>query len=336
MAGLLSYYMDNTQSLSLEEGIEIYLKWKSASIKSANSRYRIRLENLLDFVGGGKSLKMLSHEDIIDFQNSMKRADYAEATIAFSSRIIRNFVTFWNGRGLVNINPSEIKEAKFLTPEQPVVDLEDFQQMSNILDESYIEELQRKLAIHLLWDTGMRVSEMTDMCLSNLKMGKRGYSTATIRTKKTDRYNVVMWGNETMELLNKYLGWRLAQNHPSDNLFVRTDKKSNKGLTTKTIERWVKQLSIEAMIGKPITPHSFRHGKAHHILNSGGTAIDVQTVLRHKNLNSSLNYMRLNESKYIERAGRFLNQTKEKVEDLFQEGFKSELAYPTGMVYNAK
>lgn len=323
------------QVIRLENSINIYLTWKSRSIRSAHSRYKPRLEAFTSFIGTDILLSELTGDHITDFHNQMEKDEYSDATIAFSTRVIRNFVVFWNGRGATNINPVEIKARKFLTPEQPVVDEEDFEQMSELLDESYIDELQRKLAIHLLWDTGMRVSELTSLKLENLNQTKEGTRTARIKTRKTDRYNVVMWSTETEELLFKYLGWRLSQSHPTDFLFIRTDTKSTSGITTKTIERWVQKLSREALIGKPITPHSFRHGKAHHILNQGGTAIDVQTVLRHKNLNSSLNYMRLNESKYIERAGRFFDSAKQTVQGRIKSGFKNELACNTRVIYNA-
>lgn len=328
--------IENANELSLKESVITYINWKARTIKSARSRYLPRLKELVGFQKEGKTLKELTVEDITDYHMQMEDKGYSLATIALSTRIIRNFIEFWDGRKAVKINPKEIKPPKFLTPEQPVVELEDFELMSESLSDGYTAELQRKLAIHLLWDTGMRVSEMTDLKLSNLNQPSiDGVRSARIKTKKTDRYNLVLWSKETDELLTKYLGWRITQDHPTDYLFIRTDKASNKGLTTKTIERWVKQLAKDTLLGKEITPHSFRHGKAHFILNNGGTAIDVQTVLRHKNLNSSLNYMRLNESKYIDRASRFLTKTKQQIDNFIEKDFKSELVYNSSLVYNA-
>lgn len=328
--------MENTNELSLKESVITYINWKARTIKSARTRYEPRLEGLISFIGKETVLKNLRVEDITNYHEQMESKGYSLATIALSTRIIRNFIEFWDGRKAVKVNPKEIKPPKFLTPEQPVVDLEDFEMLSDSLNDGYTSELQKKLAIHLLWDTGMRVSEMTDLKLENLNEPSReGVRSAKIRTKKTDRYNLVLWSKETDDLLTKYLGWRITQDHPTDCLFIRTDKASNKGLTTKTIERWVKQLAKDTLLVKEITPHSFRHGKAHYILNNGGTAIDVQTVLRHKNLNSSLNYMRLNESKYVERASRFLTKKKKQINNFIEKDFKSELVYNSSLVYNA-
>ena len=64
------------------------------------------------------------------------------------------------------------------------------------------------------------------------------------------------------------------------------------------------------MLDKNLTPHSFRHGKAHYVLDNGGDIHDVQAVLRHRNLNSSLNYTQLNRKKYLKTAGKFLGLPK--------------------------
>ena len=61
-----------------------------------------------------------------------------------------------------------------------------------------------------------------------------------------------------------------------------------------------------ANLDKHITPHSFRHGKAHHVLNNGGHIEDVQKILRHRNLESSLHYIQLNPSKYMQLAAKYL------------------------------
>jgi site-specific recombinase XerD len=297
--------------ITIKQSITTYLNWKETTKLTAHKSYRTRLLPFEKYLRENHDLNELNelHGDhIIAYHKWMKTENFSEATISYSGRIIKNYIEFWKGRGKTDISPKEIIPMRYLGKEAVVVDEEDFCIMTDLLAEDFIDQLQKKLAIHLLWDTGMRVSEMTGLQLANINQkGKNGVRSATIRTRKTDRYNLVVWGKKTDELLNKYLGWRVSQNHPSDSLFIPINRKSEKGITTRTVERWVRKLSQDAMIGKKITPHSFRHGKAHHILNNGGTAIDVQAVLRHKNFNSSLNYMRLNEAKYLKRAENYLD-----------------------------
>lgn len=327
-----SFKLPMNQKQLFNQAISIYTEWKSTRIKSAHSRYQYYLNKLYESTGRIQCLNDLNEMHLVAFQRSLEQEDYADSTRAFAIVVVRNFLEFWHPKGCVSINPKQVKPQKFLTPEQPVVDEDDFMNMADLLSENKMVELQKKLALHLLWDTGMRVSELTDLKIGNLKQSQEGMRSAQIRTKKTDRYNLVIWSKHTEELLHKYLGWRILQNHPTDLLFIRTDRISKNGITTRTVERWVKKLAQDALIGKDITPHSFRHGKAHHILDNGGTAIDVQTILRHKNMNSSLHYMRLNEARYMKRASKFLG------EDQPKENKTLEL-YPFAssnrMLYNA-
>ena len=80
------------------------------------------------------------------------------------------------------------------------------------------------------------------------------------------RYNLVVWGKETERLLVKYLGARLCEEVPTHALFISWKRNSGKRLTTRSVQRWIKDICKLAMIDKKITPHSFRHGKAHHML----------------------------------------------------------------------
>lgn len=318
------------KEITLDQSIQNYIKWKSTHIESAHSRYQTYLNKFRESVKHRTYLRELNEMDIADFQNQLKEESYSDATIAFIIRLVRNFLQYWQADGIISVNPERIRPIKFTTPEQPVVDEADFKSISSLLDERNLFDLQRKLVIHLLWDTGMRVSELTDMKIGNIRQSEEGMRTAQIETKKAQRYDLIMWSKSTEELLLRYLGWRLCQNQSTDHLFIRTDGlKSHQGIATRTVERWVRDLAVQAGIRKPITPHSFRHGKAHHILDSGGTAFDVQTILRHRNMNSSLNYMRLNERRYIKRASQFCQEQKEFVQPKFN------IASMPSVVYNA-
>ena len=115
----------------------------------------------------------------------------------------------------------------------------------------------------------------------------------------------VVWSKRTDELLKDYLAMRLClEDVQSDKLLI--NPKTKKPYTPKTIQRWIKELSQMAILNKNITPHSFRHGKAHYILDQGGSVRDVAVMLRHVNPQSSFNYLQLSPTRYLETAGKYL------------------------------
>lgn len=290
--------------------IKNYLTWKSSYALTAADRYKVRLSHFCDYLRakGISEISKIDGNTLNRYLNEMeKEFGYSRATVAYSARIIKNFFEFIKGRGIPCLNPKEIRPARFISPDKDFVTEEDLEQMSDILDEQYFDDLTRKLIIHLLWDTGIRVSELADLNISDIEETKiPGIRCARIRRRKTLRHNIVAWGSETNRLLNLYLGLRLNLDKPTDALFVTNKTSGGLRLTTRTIERWIVQLSRESMLGKNITPHSFRHGKAHYVLDKSGNVKHVQELLGHANPASSFHYLAINESQYLNVASHYL------------------------------
>lgn len=290
--------------MNIEKAIQIYLDWKQTHTNVASNRYKVRLGQFLNFIGKTTPLTNISGDDIVAFHKYME-GNYSLTTISYSARILKNFFWFWHGRGKTNLNPKEIIPIKFISADKDIVTREDFEDMNLALDERYGDDLIKKLILNLIWDTGMRISELLDIKLGDIgQQGNKGIRSAKVRSRKTMRYNLVVWGSNTNELLNLYLGIRLCMEVNSDKLFI--NPKTKKSYTSRSLQRWIKDICELAMIIKNITPHSFRHGKANDILEQGGTVRDVSAVLRHIRPESSFHYLQLSNTRYLETAGKFL------------------------------
>jgi site-specific recombinase XerD len=249
-------------------------------------------------------LKDISGDDVVAYHKSMEQ-NYSPATIAYSARILRNFFYFWHGRKETNFNPKEIIPIRFITADKDIVSFEDFEDMNNLLDENYLDDLQKKIVLNLLWDTGMRISELIELKLNSIStQSTDGLRTAKVRSRKSMRYNLVVWGLDTNELLNRYLGIRLCMDTDAEELFI--NKKTSKPFSVRSLQRWIKELAEMASLEKNITPHSFRHGKANYILDQGGSVRDVSAILRHVKPESSFHYMQLSKERYKIVASRYL------------------------------
>lgn len=296
-------------NMKISTAIEKYLAWKETYAPTASTRYKPRLDHFSKYIGNNKDMMSITGEDVIKFHKHMKESNYSLATVAYSGRILKNFFDFWKGRGESVLNPKEIISTRFISPDKEIVNEGDMEDIDMVLDEHFRDDLLKKLIFHMLWDTGMRVSELLDMNINDIEAKNpiTGLRHAKVRSRKSMRYNLVVWGNETNRLLEKYLGFRLCQDTQEEALFISPYKSNLGRLTSRTVQRWVKEVSFMASLDKNITPHSFRHGKAHHVLNSGGHIEDVQKILRHRSLESSLHYININPSKYLGLAAQFLS-----------------------------
>lgn len=307
--------------MNIQKSITTYLKWKRSHTTVAYNRYIVRLEKFKSFLDdkGKTKLIEINGDDVVDYHEQMVNQQYSPATIAYSARILKNFFWFWHGRGETHFNPKEIIPVRYTNADKDIIDQEDFELLNEILGTDTIEDIQKKLVINMLWDTGMRISELLDIKLAHInKLGNDGLRSAKVRTRKSMKYNHVVWGSETNDLLNIYLGIRLNINTSSDSLLI--NPKSKKPFTQRTIQRWMKSLCKDAMIDKNYTPHSFRHGKANNILEQGGNMRDVSVILRHVKPESSFAYTHLCAERHQRLAGKFmsrksnLNDTKPLVE----------------------
>jgi site-specific recombinase XerD len=301
-----------------ENAVEIYLDWKATHASTAPSRYAIHLSRFADFIGKAKRLKDVTGDDVIRFHRHMGKVgyvreglvqDYSLSTIAYSTRILKNFFMFWHGRRESDVNHKEILPIRHVVPIKRVISEKEFREMDKVLDPHFFDDMRKKLAIHLLWDTGMRVSELCDLNISDIqdKHPVYGVRSATIRTRKTMRYNLVAWSKETDDLLIAYLGLRFCIDAKNDALLLSSKSDNATPITVRTIQRWIEEVSEVADLGEGITPHSFRHGKGHSILSTPGSNIrDVSAILRHARPESSYHYLSLNRDQYLETASKYL------------------------------
>ena len=291
----------------IDNAIEKFIEWKGVYSPTGALRYKPRLTKFRNMISTKEYLHDITTEDVIRFHKLMDTDKYSKATISYSLVIIKCFFNFWKERGEQVPNPKEIKTIPFVTRLKPVVSKLDFEKLSSCLDEYNFTELKIKLVIHLLWDTGIRVSELIDLNISDFhEPNSEGIRTAQIISKKSSRYNLIAWSKETDNLLNMYLGVRLNQNIYHDALFINLNRKKVKKLDPKTIQRWVKIVTYKAGITKSFTPHSFRHGKAHHMHNNGANIRDVQAILRHINPITTFHYLSLNQKQFLDVAEQHL------------------------------
>lgn len=294
--------------MSIDNAIEQYLHWKSTHTTSAVKPYGTRLKHFKAYLGGSRELAGISGNDIVQYHQEMANQDYSNHTISYSASILKDFLKFWKGRGAIIFNPNEIKNVKFVAPLRPVVAKANFEQMCESLDRYRFPDLTRLLVLHLLWDTGMRVSELCDIKLKDIHPSlENGIQTCVVRTRKKREYDLVAWGAKTTDLLNNYLTVRCHLFPESEFLLIAPERPSSKKVSTRTIQRWVKKIRECSTPKKAITPHCFRHGKAHFMLDNGANLRDVQATLRHKGFHSVQHYSRLNPTKFLKVVSNYLD-----------------------------
>lgn len=144
--------------------------------------------------------------------------------------------------------------------------------------------IRDRAMLECLYATGIRVSEITD-----LKAGDVNLDNAFIKCHgKGDKERIVPIGKKAIELCREYLDKVRNELKPqADNFFVGRNKK---GLTRQFVWQMIKKYAKLAGIQKVITPHTFRHSFATHLLERGADLRIVQELLGHSDISTTQIY----------------------------------------------
>ncbi|MFA6064874.1 MAG: site-specific tyrosine recombinase/integron integrase [archaeon] len=140
---------------------------------------------------------------------------------------------------------------------------------------------RNRLMLQFMYGSGCRVSEVVKMQVNDLNFKER---TAAIRGGKGNKDRMIILSKEWIHDVKKYLEKKKIK---SESVF---SKKNGKAITTDTVQRIVRESAVKAGITKHVTPHSFRHSYATHLLEAGTNIRYIQSLLGHSNLNTTQIY----------------------------------------------
>lgn len=212
---------------------------------------------------------------------------YASKTSSLHLSAVRSFYEY-----LVEIK--EIDSNPYLNIKNPKLEkkLPNFLNSSEetlMFDASQIDDdltYRNTLIIYFLYATGLRVSELVSVKVSDLNFSD--YSLKIMGKGSKER--IVYFKACPQDLLNNYLKVirpRILEGNPSDYLFI---SKSGKALSTRSIENIVAKYSNIKNVKSKVTPHTLRHTFATDLLNNGADIRSVGELLGHESLNTTQIY----------------------------------------------
>lgn len=276
----------------LENAVEQYIAYKRAENLTPKTCYIYthNLNQFIQFTGKG-TLKAITIDDLDLYMISLTESCEPKTRQNIASTL-RGFFKYWSARKACDVPWELIVGPRKLEEKQPNVVTDDmFDLIDEYLDDDQYQQLRKKLVFNLLWNTGMRIGELLSIDIDDIDLQNRYL---TIRSLKSKRLRVVVWNEYCHNLLVKYLGVRLSLNNRPELFESKHGIRLGKGtrLTARTVQRWCKDLERE--LGVSINPHAFRHGRAHNILNHGGSKENIQVALGHVSIHASSSYTRLN------------------------------------------
>jgi integrase/recombinase XerD len=204
---------------------------------------------------------------------------------------IKSFFKYCLMENIITDDPSQLLESPRLGRKLPdTLSVEDINQLIAAIDLSKPEGIRNKAMLETLFSCGLRVSELVGLLLSNLHL-EIGFVKVT---GKGDKERLVPIGSVAIKHLKIYLeeirNHQVIQSGNED--FVFLNQRGRK-LSRVMIFTIIKQLSQKIQLRKSISPHTFRHSFATHLIEGGADLRAVQEMLGHESITTTEIYTHL-------------------------------------------
>ena len=275
-----------------------YLKIERGFSVNSISSYKEDIYKFNKFIDNSKSPLEVSSDDIKEFLQKISKGMNSSS----QSRIIsglRSFFEFLIFEKYISQNPLRLIDSPKISRKLPdTLSIEEIDLLISNLDLSK-EQGERNLAIiELLYGCGIRVSELVNLKISDLFFNENFIKV----TGKGNKQRLIPIGNITKQNVNNYL--QNSRNKIkvvsafNDHVFLN---RRGKNLTRAMIFTIVKNLAKKANFSKSISPHTFRHSFATHLLENGADLRTIQQLLGHESITTTEIYMHL-DNKYLSEA----------------------------------
>jgi integrase/recombinase XerD len=241
----------------------------------------------------GKDVSTLDRRDLESFVRSLMASGLAPRSTARAVACIRGFYKFVAIEQRRESSAAHDLRAPRSWPALPkFLDLEEVDRLLAQPDPSQLRGLRDKALISVLYATGLRVSELISLRLSNLHLDE-GFLTCS---GKGEKERIVPIGHEASDWVRRYLREarpRLVK-RGSQWLFVNA-----RGGPLSRVGFWklLKEYGLKAGITRDISPHVLRHSFATHLLDRGADLRAIQMMLGHADLSTTQIYTHVLEAR---------------------------------------
>jgi len=280
---------------SYKKGFKAYLQLEKSLADHSVEAYLRDLEKLTSFIVFTGVSKSPENIDFKDLQEFVKWIAELGMTATSQSRIIsgiRSFFKYCLTEQIIIKDPSLLLETPKLKRALPdVLGFEEIESIINAIDLSKPEGGRNKAIFETMYSSGLRVSEVVNLKISCLYL-----DVGFIRViGKGDKERLVPIGESAIKYINIYR--RNIRLHmpvkpgQEDILFIN---RRGTRLTRVMIFLILKDLVKKAGIKKNVSPHTFRHSFATHLVEGGADLRAVQEMLGHESITTTEIYTHLN------------------------------------------
>jgi integrase/recombinase XerD len=289
-----------------KKSFKAYLQLERSLSDNSVEAYLRDVDKLTDYLQSVKTLKAPQDVDLKVLQHFVKWISELDMTASSQARIIagiRAFYKFCLIENIVTADPSILLEAPKLKRALPdILSFEEIEKIIGSINLSAKEGTRNKAILETMYSCGLRVSEVI-----NLKISCLYFNDGFIRViGKGDKERLIPIGDDAVNYIDIYLE-TIRRLDPIEKGFEDILFLNNRGKSLSRIMIFyiIKALAKKAGISKVISPHTFRHSFATHLVEGGADLRSVQQMLGHESITTTEIYTHLDRDYLRETLQRF-------------------------------
>lgn len=274
---------------------ETYLRLEKSLSENSVDAYMNDVSKLEKYITGNKTgvtPATVSYSDLKEFLLWYGEDNKNSRTQSRVLSGIRAFYRFLLIEGEIEENPATLIESPKIGLKLPeILSVIEIDRMIDVIDLSKPEGHRNKAIIETLYGCGLRVSELVNLRLTDIHYGE-GY---VIVTGKGNKQRLVPVSGKALKEIDIYKLDRNALSVIKDQNVLFLNRRGSK-LTRAMIFTIIKDLAAKAGIKKNISPHTFRHSFATHMIEAGADLRAVQEMLGHESILTTEIYTHIDRS----------------------------------------
>ncbi|MFW5757893.1 MAG: site-specific tyrosine recombinase XerD [Bacteroidota bacterium] len=270
----------------------MFLRFEKSLSQNSIVAYEKDIHQMKDFITAnhqGVDPTQISTDQISDFLRSMASISGRSQMRKLSA--IKSFYNYLLQENMISKNPASLLSSSRPGRKLPVIlEIEEINNMVNCIDLSLPEGQRNRAIIEVLYGSGLRVSELVEMKLDDVFFEEEFLKI----TGKGNKQRLVPIGGEALKQMKIYIQNQRKTVLPAKGFenYVFLNSRG-KNLTRVMIFLIVKDLAAKAGISKKISPHTFRHSFATHLVEGGANLRAVQDMLGHESITTTEIYTHL-------------------------------------------
>jgi integrase/recombinase XerD len=284
--------------MSLEPAIEDFLQHVKLELGLSGNSIAAYRADLLELARRFPKIvpQSVSAGDINNHFAALSAQGRKPATLARKVSAIRRFFDYLKETGSVRDNPAGGYRAPKISRYHPdYLTVEEIERVLKAADEHPKLAARDRMVIELLYGCGLRISELIGMKVGNIE-----FEAGFVRVVgKGDKQRLVPLGQYAREAIEAYLDSPERRKFPADG--PKTLLLNRRGVPVSRVGLWksIRKLVAQAGVVKHVTPHTFRHSFATHLLAGGADLRAVQEMLGHADISTTEVYTQVDQGYII-------------------------------------